>query len=30
MIANPHAIIRLRPQRIRTWDDTRAGLAPLP
>jgi PPOX class probable F420-dependent enzyme len=30
MIANPHAIIRLRPQRIRTWDDTRTGLAPLP
>lgn len=22
MIANPHAIIRLRPLRIRTWDDT--------
>ena len=30
MITNPHAIIRLRPQRIRTWDDTRTGLAPLP
>jgi hypothetical protein len=30
MIANPHAIIRLHPQRIRTWDDTRTGLAPLP
>ena len=30
MIVNPHAIIRLRPQRIRTWDDTRPGLAPLP
>ncbi|MBA2518776.1 MAG: pyridoxamine 5'-phosphate oxidase family protein [Chloroflexia bacterium] len=22
MIANPHVIIRLRPARIRTWDDT--------
>jgi PPOX class probable F420-dependent enzyme len=30
MIADPHAIIRLRPLRIRTWDDTRTGLAPLP
>jgi nitroimidazol reductase NimA-like FMN-containing flavoprotein (pyridoxamine 5'-phosphate oxidase superfamily) len=30
MIADPHAIIRLRPVRIRTWDDTRTGLAPLP
>jgi PPOX class probable F420-dependent enzyme len=30
MITNPHAVIRLRPRRIRTWDDTRSGLAPLP
>jgi nitroimidazol reductase NimA-like FMN-containing flavoprotein (pyridoxamine 5'-phosphate oxidase superfamily) len=30
MIANPHAILRIRPERIRTWDDTRTGLAPLP
>jgi nitroimidazol reductase NimA-like FMN-containing flavoprotein (pyridoxamine 5'-phosphate oxidase superfamily) len=30
MIANPHAIICLRPKRIRTWYDTRTGLAPLP
>jgi PPOX class probable F420-dependent enzyme len=29
MIADPHVIIRLRPRRIRTWDDTRSGLAPL-
>jgi nitroimidazol reductase NimA-like FMN-containing flavoprotein (pyridoxamine 5'-phosphate oxidase superfamily) len=29
MIADPHAIIRLRPSRIRTWDETRTGLAPL-
>jgi PPOX class probable F420-dependent enzyme len=30
MIADPHAIIRMHPRRIRTWDDTRSGLAPLP
>jgi hypothetical protein len=30
MIANPHAILRIRPERIRTWDDTLTGLAPLP
>jgi PPOX class probable F420-dependent enzyme len=30
MIANPHAILRIRPERIRTWDETRTGLAPLP
>jgi hypothetical protein len=29
MIADPHVIIRMRPRRIRTWDDTRSGLAPL-
>jgi hypothetical protein len=30
MIHSPHAIIRLRPTRIQTWDQTRTGLAPLP
>jgi PPOX class probable F420-dependent enzyme len=30
MIANPHAILRIRPERIRTWDETRTALAPLP
>ena len=30
MIDNPHAIIRLRPARIQTWDQTRTALAPLP
>jgi hypothetical protein len=30
MIDSPHAIIRLRPTRIETWDQTRTGLAPLP
>jgi nitroimidazol reductase NimA-like FMN-containing flavoprotein (pyridoxamine 5'-phosphate oxidase superfamily) len=30
MIADPHAIIRLQPLRIRTWDDTRTAIAPLP
>jgi hypothetical protein len=29
MIASPHAILRIRPERIRTWDETRTGLAPL-
>jgi nitroimidazol reductase NimA-like FMN-containing flavoprotein (pyridoxamine 5'-phosphate oxidase superfamily) len=29
MIHSPHAIIRLRPIRIQTWDQTRTGLAPL-
>lgn len=30
MIDSPHAIIRLRPSRIQTWDQTRTALAPLP
>ena len=30
MIESPHAIIRLRPAQVDTWDQTRSGLAPLP
>ena len=29
MIESPHAIIRLRPCRIQTWDQTRSAIAPL-
>jgi nitroimidazol reductase NimA-like FMN-containing flavoprotein (pyridoxamine 5'-phosphate oxidase superfamily) len=30
MIESPHAIIKLTPARITSWDDTATGLAPLP
>jgi PPOX class probable F420-dependent enzyme len=30
MINNPHVIIKLTPDRISTWDDTRTGIPPLP
>ena len=30
MIESPHVIIKLTPRRIRSWDDTRAAIAPLP
>jgi PPOX class probable F420-dependent enzyme len=30
MIDGEHVIIRLRPERIQTWDDTRTAIAPLP
>jgi PPOX class probable F420-dependent enzyme len=30
MINAPHVIIKLTPEQISTWDDTRAGIAPLP
>lgn len=30
MINSPHAIIRLQPTRIQTWDQTATAIAPLP
>jgi PPOX class probable F420-dependent enzyme len=30
MVDGEHVIIRLRPDRIQTWDDTKTAIAPLP